>query len=196
MSEQIYEAPSADLGDEDAGIVDEFYVVSKKKFIVLYLATMGIYSVYWVYKNWRCYKTVWRTDIWPVPRAIFQIFYMHSLFAKIDETLGRKKIEYSWSPSTLATGYVVLSILSQVLDRLSAKEIGSPITDLLSFGILPLLMLILMQAQAAINLSQDDEFGSRNSQFSVANWLWILLGVIFWAFVGIGLLMIFGVVAA
>ncbi len=113
----------------------------------------------------------------------------------MDASLKTRQIEFAWSPNLLATLFVILSIAGNVLDRLSFREIGSPYTDVVSIALLPLSLLILLKAQQAINLSQDDPEGSFNSRFTIFNYLWIGLGLAFWALIALGLLEIFGVIS-
>ncbi len=166
---------------------NDFYVVSKLKFSVLFLATVGLYLIYWFYINWRNYRDATGANVIPPLRSVFYIFFTHSLFNKIDSVLKNNKIEYSWSPRILATLFVVLSIVSNLLDRLSFKEIGSPLTDILSLVMLPFMLLIILKAQDAINFSQNDREGSSNSHFTLYNSLWVVLGVLFWVLMGAGL---------
>ena len=57
----------------------KFYVVSARKFWLLFLLTGGIYCVAWFYKNWAHFKRATKDDdIWPGPRAVFHIFFVHS----------------------------------------------------------------------------------------------------------------------
>jgi hypothetical protein len=59
----------------------EFYAVSQKKFLIMYIGTLGLYSVYWFYKHWSLYKKSENEEMWPIMRSIFQIFFTHSLFS-------------------------------------------------------------------------------------------------------------------
>lgn len=195
MTDEIYKPPESDLTSGLEQQPHRFFIVSKPKLAVLYLATLGLYLIYWFYSNWRNFRDATGQKLWPVPRAIFYIFFTHSLFNKVDGSLKRRETEFAWSPNLLATLFVILSIAGNVLDRLSFKEIGSPYTDVVSIALLPLSLLILLKAQQAINLSQDDPEGSSNSRFTVFNYLWIVLGLAFWALVALGLLEIFGVIS-
>ena len=195
MTNEPYKTPQADLlagSDEASG---QLYVVSRTKMAILFMATFGLYTVYWFYQNWRNHKDFYGTKIWPVPRSIFFIFFTHSLFGKVDALLREKQPEFEWSPNLLATLFVIVSIISNVLDRLSYREIGSPLTDILSLLILPVALIILLKAQDAINLSQDDRDGESNRRLTLYNYIWIVLGGIFWIFVAIGLLAIAGVIS-
>lgn len=166
-----------------------FYVVSIKKFSVLFVATLGLYSLYWYYRNWACYKSQWashdkdREDLWPIARAFFAVFFVHSLFREV-KALGRDKpaVE-AWESGKHATQLVVLMIASQLLDRLAYREIGSPYTDTLSLIILAPLLLLYTTAQEKINASCDDPGGHSNTHFTAANYAWIIGGAIFWCLV-------------
>ncbi|SMF14433.1 hypothetical protein SAMN02745866_00935 [Alteromonadaceae bacterium Bs31] len=192
MSEDIYKTPEAELTSEHSLDNDNFYVVSKNKFVTLYLGTLGLYGFYWMYTNWRRYKEHSKDNIWPIPRAIFHIFFTHSLFRNIDQCLLDKKITHPWKAETTATFYVVLLLVSNGLDRASAKSIGSPITDILSIAVLPLMMWVLLGAQHAINTSQNDLEGKGNCKFTIVNCLWLIFGGILWVMVVLGLLMELG----
>lgn len=192
MNNSVYDAPNSKLLTEGLATDAEFYIVSTTKFTVLFLLTFGLYIIYWFYRNWKLYKAKNELDIWPVPRAIFNIFFAHSLFNNIDIKLKNLNTNYSWNAGTVATGYVFLSILSNICDRLSAKEIGSPYTDILSILVLPLLLLVLLKAQNAINISSADPEGKSNANFTAANYTWIFLGACIWMLVAAGVLIMLG----
>lgn len=164
-----------------------FYVVSPAKFVVLSLGTVGFYEIYWFYKNWKRYKLFSGDDVWPVPRAIFAIFFTHSLFRKVDEKLRREGRAYPWSPETCATGYVLLAIAGRVLDRLASKFVGSPLTDFASLGALGLGIVVLLQAQRAINAAAGDPEGAGNSSFGAGNIVALALGLLIWALILFGI---------
>ncbi|HTF84439.1 MAG TPA: hypothetical protein VL987_07645 [Cellvibrio sp.] len=188
MENEIYKTPEADLESptiEDAN--EQFYVVSPQKFLVLFFLTVGMYRLYWFYKHWAQHKKYIDSDVWPVARTIFSIFFTHSLFDLIDFRLKDKNISYHWSPTILATCYVILLVVETVVERLSTKGIGSPATDVASVLLLPVLVWPLYKAQMAANAACGDPQGTRNSQFTLYNWLWIALGVLFWGFVALGM---------
>lgn len=196
MSENPYTAPESDLEVVENEDNTQFYVVSIKKFTILFFITIGLYTIYWFYKNWKGYKESSGKSIWPVPRAIFNIFFVKSLFEEVQKQLKEAAKEFSWKPADLANLYIVFTVIGYVLDRLSFKEIGSPYTDLLSILMLPVVYMTLVKAQRAINLCQNDPEGESNSTYSVGNYIWILFGTIFWLLSIYGYLIIFGVASA
>jgi len=163
-----------------------YYVVSPTKFLVLMIVTVGFYVMYWFYKNWQNYKLQTNEAMWPIARGFFSIFFAHSLFDKVDKTLMTNNIARNWQPQFLATMYVVFQIVANVTDRLAGKEIGSPVTDGVSFVALAAMTYFLYQAQMAINAACLDQNGSSNSRFTAANYFWIVLGVILWVLMIVG----------
>lgn len=186
MSNSPYQAPSADLLDKNENSV-ELYIVSNAKFAVLFFITLGIYSLYWFYQNWRQLKAIDQLTIWPVPRAIFALFFTHSLFKRIQLKIVQQGKAFDWKPELMATSYVLISILSHIVDRLSSQEVGAPYLDIISLLMLPLLYLPLAKAQAAINFCSGDPAGESNSNFTGANIFWIVVGGLFWALIAFGL---------
>lgn len=167
----------------DAGL---FYVVAPRKFLFLMIGTLGLYSIYWFYKNWSLLNR--RDDrYWPVARGVFNIFFTHALFREIDGALQRKARAFAWSAETLATVYVVCAILMNGMDRLSAKDIGSPVTDILGLVLFAPTVFALYTAQRAINLAEGDSAGSTNSRFTPANIAWLVFGVLLWVLILLGL---------
>ena len=185
MNHNPYQAPQADLINY-AGTSDlpGFYVVSKRKMIILFLATLGSYQAYWFYRNWQLQKQATRRDIWPLPRALFSILFVHELFRAANDERNRGPVQLKpWSHSQLATVIVMLSIISNIADRVSNNSIGSPFTNYL-----PLLLLLpsvacLSSAQERINEACGDPLGESNRRLGFANYLWIILGLILWAFI-------------
>jgi hypothetical protein len=193
MSDNIYAPP------QSSGIVPQtldkpmFYIVSKQKFSVLFVATLGLYAVYWFYKNWSSYKdnvplaSTGSSTIWPVPRAIFSVFFIHALFREV-KAYGEEKSEVAaWSDNAHATTLVVLIVLSNAFDRLANKAIGSPATDILALLFIVPLLFQYRKAQEMINIACNDTEGASNSAFTLANYAWIVVGVIFWLLVAMGL---------
>lgn len=184
-----YATPTADLVATPADTENPtFYVVGTMKFLLLYVATLGMYSIYWFYRNWSHYKAETRADVWPVPRAIFSVFFIHSLFRTVDERLRAQGKDFPWNPGAHATLLVVLMIVSNVLDRIAGKIESVGALDVASLVLLLPIAFVMLRAQGAINMACGDPEGAGNSRLSGLNILWIAVGGVFWVFVFIGLL--------
>ena len=176
----LYAPPQAEVHSVASEASTEFYVVSTGKFLLLYFFTVGIYQLYWFYRQWAQYRRHHGKALWPIPRAIFSVFFTHSLTRAIHDAQHKAGVRFAWSPSLLATIFVILQIASNVLDRMSWREIGSPLTDWLSLATLIPLAHVLYAIQKAANAACADPDGAGNRYLSGANWAWILLGVLCW----------------
>ncbi|MEJ3674689.1 hypothetical protein WFH35_21130 [Vibrio vulnificus] len=164
-----------------------FYVVSPKKFTVMYIGTLGFYGFYWMYKNWSIYRAASGEKIWPIARAIFFVFFLHSLCSKVTQSeslssQGDLPKSLEWD----ATKYVLLSILGQISDRLSENEIALPYSFFVSLVLFPFMCQILYKIQLVINESQNDMFGDTNKKLSWLNYVWLSLGGALWLMVIFG----------
>ncbi len=194
MNINVYQTPESEVEQKERADL-EFYVVAPKKFLLLFFFTLGIYRLYWFYKNWSFHKKVTGKRLWPVMRAIFSIFFTHSLFALFDQKSKEFVPDYKWSASGVATIYVLFTVIESICDRLSWRSMGEPITDIIGVLVLPVIGWSLYKAQISANTACGDPAGERNSQLSLANYCWIGLGTLFWILFAIGLFdMTFGLV--
>jgi hypothetical protein len=173
-----------DLTQSDADA--QFLVVAPRKFWIMTIGTLGLYGYYWFYKNWALLNRQHKT-YWPVARAIFSIFFTHSLFAEVDAALRRRGAVHAWSPRGMATQYVVCSIASNICDKLAARDIGSPLTDVAGLLLLLPICGALYEAQRAINIAEGDTAGERNRSLTPANFAWLVLGGLLWLLLLLGL---------
>lgn len=164
-----------------------FYVVSPRKFMLLYLGTLGLFNVYWMYKHWAQFKRATRGSEWPVARSLFAVFFVHSLAAEIAQRLKRQGSAHAWNPTTTATWAVVLMLAGTGLGRMSAQDIGSPATDWLSVAALVLLAFPMLDVQRAANAASGDPGGESNRRITPANIAWLVFGLLYWAMIVLGL---------
>lgn len=165
----------------------DFYVVSPKKFITLFVVTFGIYIFYWFYNNWKSYRMASGENIWPVARSLFSIFFAHNLFKKMLAKHNNQTPEMVKRVDMLASVYVLAYIASNVGDRLSAQGIGAPYSDFVSLLLLPVLGWVLYQAQLLANVVCKDPNGDSNNTFTAGNYVCLLLGAAVWGIVLWGL---------
>lgn len=73
-----------------------FFATPKRKMIILSAATVGLYTLFWFYENWRLIRQQENSRIWPYFRALFSFFYAPVLFVKIADSVsaqsGRKNL--------------------------------------------------------------------------------------------------------
>jgi hypothetical protein len=96
-----------------------FLYISIVKFVLVSIFSLGIYEVYWIYKNWCYIKERDNLNILPFWRAVFGVFFIHSLLNRIfnDKDAGEFEAP-SFDANALATGWVIVTILSNLLSRL------------------------------------------------------------------------------
>lgn len=185
MIDNIYAPPKADMADPVAAATsdDMFYVVSQRKFTVLYIATLGAYEFYWFYRQWRTVRDRSRYlggsdgDIWPLPRAIFSVFFVHALFSAVAAHAAARGQALSWKHGLHATLLVIMLIASNILTK---------VPDNGYVGALSILAIMAIcysecRAQGNINKSCGDPEGSSNRQFTWHNYACIALGGLVWA---------------
>ena len=186
MQESIYAPPEADVTAPTTG-QPRYYVVSPTKFMLLSVLTLTLYFVYWFYRNWKLIRDADNDDTWPPARGLFYIFFTHSLFSDVQNSLEGQQRSFSWSPMVLATVFVILTVVLNIADRLFPLETQPMLAMSLPFVGTILVSMLLLPAQKAINLAADDVGGIANAKLTAANWVWMLLGGAIWflALVGI-----------
>ncbi len=159
---------------------DLYFSVSPSKLSRLYIATLGIYGIYWFYKNWKIQKELKGMDVMPIPRSIFAVFYTHSLFNCISESIREKGVSSTFNPKLMATIFVVLLVVGNLGSKIGEMPDAPNYLQASFFVSLLLSVYPLQEAQDAVNLINNDPFGFRNSKYSWHNVLLIIAGVLFW----------------
>lgn len=180
-----YQPPSADGLPPPLPNTSSYYVVGKLKFFVLFFATLSLYSIYWFYQQWSRWKLRTGENIWPAPRALFNIFFTHSLFKKIHKDAAEISSQPLSSLQLPATLFVTAQIAINVIDRLTGDDYLA-----LSIAIIVLIFVFiawcLWQAQSQANIASADKDGVQNSSFTLVNYVWIVFGSIFWILMILG----------
>jgi hypothetical protein len=178
--------PAGPAEAADAPLPPLFYVVSTRKFAILFLATVGLYPIYWFYKNWDRYKdrvpeaSRFGTTVSPVVRAAFSVFFVHTLFRRIREHGIAHAACRDWASRLHATWLVVLLLAGECVDTIVDALLGRPYGDLASFIVLALTLFAFLKAQRMINLACGDPSGVGNARLSRANVAWVVAGALGW----------------
>lgn len=182
-----YQPPTAvPLADVNVQNGTLFYVVSKKKFYTLFIATFSLYGIYWAWQQWSDWRQASGDKIWPVVRAIFSIFFTHSLFNKIENRANLVEGHSSKSLNLYATLYVIGVLSFNFMDNISMIGVVYIAITIVSVG---LLAYVVWQGQNEANIASLDSEGTSNSSFTVANYIWIALGAIVWIVILAGVAM-------
>ncbi len=141
-----------------------FFTASPLKLIALSVCSLGVYDLYWFYKNWHCIRARTGRDIKPFWRAFFSPFWAYPAFKNVDEA----GIEYGLGdrlhPAVLAVAYVLLIIpgMSSGIEWM---------VSLLSF--VPILPANRLAMQINRNVVPSYK---ENDEFSRKNWAVIVIG--------------------
>ncbi|MBU2876047.1 MULTISPECIES: hypothetical protein [Aliiglaciecola] len=192
-NESVYNAPAADLGNlEQHDLIDKnaFFVVSRTKLIILSFCTLNLYLIYWFYRNWKLQKDNADFDCTPIVRAIFNIFFTHSLFAQVNDALQSKGIACRAS-GLMATFYVITIIVSALTNRWEPSVDQLALYVVFFLATIALILLPIWYVQDRINQVCDDPQGAQNAALTLTNWIFILLGLIYWGFVFMGIFISF-----
>jgi len=152
-----------------AGTDPRFFAVSRNKFMVMCLATFGLYELYWFYRNWKRIKERTRSDIWPVLRAFFALFFTHALLRDVTIAAAESDVRPRFKVQSAAWAFIGLTLLSRLPDP---------------FWFVALLAFVpLVPVQDTINdiHRRVAPNADTNSGFGLGNWVVIGVGFIFWA---------------
>jgi hypothetical protein len=172
-----------DGGDDRLGL----YTISARKFWVLTSLTAGLYSIAWGYQHWAHLKRRDRSGIWPVPRAIFMVFYTHAL---VRRAAGLGAAAGRWTgppPSGLATAAVAAMLLSVAITWVPDLEHGQLLLAIIALAMIWVVGWATWGIQAVINAIAADPRGAANDRFSIGNWIWMGIGLALW---GVSILML------
>jgi hypothetical protein len=90
--------------------IEEQQIISVSKFILLSIVTIGFYELWWFYNAWRFFKQKEKSDIMPVCRTIFNIFFIWQLFDKILKLAKEKNYEKDYASGLLFSGFILFTV--------------------------------------------------------------------------------------
>ena len=85
-----------------------------RKFIFLFIVSLGLYNIWWMYKTWKIFRERDQSDIMPAARAIFAIFFLHMLFERIQEFAKSTGYKESFSSMAYFIGFVAFNMSSRL----------------------------------------------------------------------------------
>lgn len=150
--------------------------VGSLKFLLLYFLSLGLYGIWWMYTAWRFFKEKESSDIMPVWRAIFSIFFIYSLFDKILNFAKQNSTGVQgYSSGLLTAAFIILNLCSRLPD---------PIW-LIAFGA----AFCFIQPINALNvaLKDSDKYEPRDSGMTTGQVIIIIVGSLFWVLILVGL---------
>lgn len=152
-----------------------FLHIPVSRLILMSILSCGLYEIYWIYKNWRYLKERDGTKIRPFWRGWFGIFYCHSLLKTIHQDQELTQVEQpSFSPSGLATGWVVLLIVANIVGRAPGA-----IASIISFVIPSFLCFVPVQNYInSVNTKKNPN--APHSKWSAGHTVCLIFGIVIW----------------
>lgn len=151
-----------------------FFAPSTLKFFLMSACTIGIYELYWFYKNWVLIKARANKGIMPFWRAFFAPLWAYSCFKYVKLAANEKGVPAPSLIGLLALFYFILQ---------SLWRLPNPywLASILSF-----VPLLPMNAAALEINKKIGAIGSENSKFTPWNWVALVGGGLLLAFAIIG----------
>jgi hypothetical protein len=192
LNQTAKQVPAQIENNEDTGI--KFFPVSEGKLITMYILSFGLYGIYWFYKNWTLQQNTMDKKIYPAWRAIFSIFFTHSLFKRISQNALHLEKQHQFNANALATFFVAAVIISNILDRFSMNTsmLNNTSGNMVIFASLVIFLLSvypLVKVQSTVNRINNDILGYLNYKYSLANYVLITIGIILWLLFALGTLL-------
>ncbi|WP_339719744.1 DUF3857 domain-containing protein [uncultured Paraglaciecola sp.] len=148
-----------------------FYPISGLKFIILSVGTMGLYEVYWAYRNWHAIKSKMNLDIMPIARGIFSPIWFYPLFSALRkdsiERFDKNQVLMPFLAIIFAIVYVVAYFATSFSEHIFITILG---------WLTPLLALPFVVYINSLNNKTDGAY-KYNSQWKLRQVVALLLCV-------------------
>jgi len=165
---------------ESEVLLDDFETpqkhLSEARFALLCVLTFGLYQRWWMYKSWKFIKDKDQSDIYPIIRSIFAIFFLYTLNEKILHYAKEEGYEKDYSSGPLFVGFLVFSFLGRLPDPFW-------IVSSFSFAfILPQFKAVMFIKQNTSEKALENHSNANGKQIAI-----IIVGIVLWALVILGL---------
>jgi hypothetical protein len=155
---------------DNSGASASYVRVRPSKCAIMLCLTVGLYSIVWVYRNWKAYAILEGKQISPVLRTLFFAFICYPLFKSI------------YKKSSIATIFVILlwsiGIIYLLLHRFHHVD---PLSHM-SFFFMILNVCFYTIIQFRINTLSDSS--CNNDKYygftGIGCWLAIIAGLVYW----------------
>jgi len=168
---------TAEPADATAYHTTPQFAVSRAKLVVMSLCTLGLYEIYWAYKQWDAIRRREQESMMPFWRAIFAPLWGFSLFPRLQKLAASHGTDPGFSGSALALAYFIITV---------AWRLPDPWWLVSFFAWLPLLPV--QRAVNELNATLAPE-APRNDSYSGLNILMIVVGGVLLVLAVLGTLM-------
>jgi hypothetical protein len=166
--------PDAEV-DADPIATGELHPVAIHKLLLLSVLTLGLYNVFWFYRNWVRLRERTGQRLSPFWRSFFSVLWASTLFGEVKRQARDADVRSGWSPLGLALVYLGLTSLWRL-------PTGWALLGYLT-------VLALVPVQHTINRLAAERGAKPDASFRLAHVPVFVLGGIFLLLVVIGSLM-------
>lgn len=148
----------------------KYYPVSVPKFLFMWTMTLGVYAIYWFYKNYTYIKRRDGTSIMPIARGIFSMFWYYSVYKDLTLHKINNAVKATIPPLYVGGILAVLFFLSNLFTNRADEY------TLISFILSGLLMVPMVNYIYHVN--DNDSADSRyNSSLSFRHAVLTFIGL-------------------
>lgn len=84
------------------------------KLAAMSLATFGLYTMYWFWRNWQAIQRESGQDLWPWARAVFCPLWCFSCFAQLADLVRGRRRELAFPVALLGIVFLVLNLAGRL----------------------------------------------------------------------------------
>ena len=111
--------------DAPAATLEPSFCVGATKLLVMSIATFGVYSVYWMFRNWKAEQTRSGDHLSPLARSVFAVLFFHSFASRVADRALAGGIVPGYSPALLTVLFIGLSLSARLPDPWWALSLGA-----------------------------------------------------------------------
>lgn len=145
------------------------FAVGLVKLVLMTVATLGLYLVFWGYRHWSIIRTRTGQDLWPLVRGIFALFFFHLLVKEVNASAAERHVEGRLPVAALTIVYVIALFMQRLPD---------PYWLLWFIALIP--TAVVQQLANEVN-HKAAPLADRNLRLRGWNWLAVIVGLPFFA---------------
>ncbi|MEG2805904.1 hypothetical protein [Stenotrophomonas sp.] len=96
-----------------------FFAPSTLKLGAMSVATFGVYTMYWFWRNWQAIQRETGASLWPWARALFCPLWSFSCFGQLSEMARGRRRELAFPVALLGILFLLLNLASRADSALS-----------------------------------------------------------------------------
>lgn len=147
-------------------------LVDGNKFIVLFIMSLGLYAIWWMYKSWRFFQVKDGQEMMPAARAILGIIWTYPLFERIQNYAKENGFDTSYNSGLLFLAYFLMNLSSRLPDPIGLVAIFA--------------FVFLVPPVRALNfaiMNSDQYDGEEVDRYSKGQIAIVSFGIVFWGMI-------------